>query len=136
MDSLPAKFHYGRCPCCDRIIPSPSGVNKMNCCYCGEAFLSKAAVALYGYQETIKLTDYKPAPVKEPVKPKVLEQPKIDTSIPRMMTIRGIANETGLSEFSVRKMVKEGKIPCVKVGAKHLINYSKVCDLINQGLLG
>lgn len=101
MDSLPAKFHYGRCPCCDRIIPIPSGVNKMHCCYCGEAFLSKAAVALYGYQETIKLTDYKPAPVKEPVKPKVLEQPKIDTSIPRMMTIRGIANETGLSEFSV-----------------------------------
>ena len=136
MDSLPAKFHYGRCPCCDKIIPIPSGVNKIHCCYCGEAFLSKAAVALYGYQETVTITEDKPVPAKEPEKPKLLEPPPIDTSIPRMMSIRGIANETGLSEFAVRKMVREGKIPTVQVGVKRLINYSKVCDLINQGLLG
>ena len=97
---------------------------------------AKSAVALYGYQETVKLSECKPVPEKEPDKPKLLEPPQIDTSIPRMMSITGIANETGLSKFSVTKMVREGKIPYVKVGVKTLINYSKVCDLINQGLLG
>lgn len=135
MDSLPAKFHYGRCPCCDRIIPILAGVRKMHCCYCGEAFLSKAAAALYGFQETVKFTEFRAAPIKEPINTKVVEQPKIDTSIPHMMTIRGIAKETGLAESAVRKMVKEGKIPSIKAGKKYLINYSKVCDLINQGLL-
>lgn len=115
MDSLPAKFHYGRCPCCDRIIPIPAGVNKMHCCYCGEAFLTKAAAALYGFQEKVKFTEFRSDPVKEPLKSKVVEQPKIDTSIPRMMTIRAIAKEIGLAESAVRRMVKEGKLPYIRV---------------------
>ena len=52
------------------------------------------------------------------------------------MTIREIAKETGISEYGIRRMVKEGKIPSVNVGSKFLINYSKVCELLNQGLLG
>ncbi len=107
----------------------------MHCCYCGEAFLSKAAAALYGFQEKVKFTEFRSDPVKEPLKNKVVEQPKIDTSIPRMMTIRAIAKEIGLAESAVRRMVKEGKLPYIRVGSRFLINYSKVCDLINQGLL-
>ena len=41
-----------------------------------------------------------------------------------------------ISEYGIRRMVKEGKIPSVNVGSKYLINYSKVCELLNQGLLG
>ena len=138
MDSIPAKFRYGRCPCCDRIIPVPAGTNKVHCCYCGEAFLARSAIVFYGYQKNVSFTTYTPIPAENPSehKPEPEKHSTQDYSVPRMMTIREIAKETGISEYGIRRMVKEGKIPSVNVGSKFLINYSKVCELLNQGLLG
>lgn len=138
MDSIPAKYHYGRCPCCDRIIPVPAGTSKVHCCYCGEEFLAKASIVFYGYQKMVSFTPYYSNPAKDSPKPKLKPEKPItqDYSVPRMMTIRELAKEAGISEYSIRRMVKEGKIPSVNIGSKYLINYSKVCELLNQGLLG
>ena len=138
MNSLPVKFHYGRCPCCDRIIPVPDGTNKVHCCYCGEAFLARASIVFYGYQKNVSFTTYTPIPAKDPSEAasKPREHTQFDNAVPRMMTIRELARETGISEYGIRRMAKEGTIPSVNVGKKHLINYSIVCELLNQGLLG
>lgn len=137
MDST-VRFHYGRCPCCDRIIPVPSGTEKVYCCYCGQDFLARASIALYGFPKNISFTPYTTIPAREPAdsKSKKQEQIPYDSSVPRMMTIRELARELNLSEYGVRAMVKQGTIPSVKVGSKYLLNYNKVCELLNQGLLG
>ncbi len=139
MDNLPAKFNYGRCPSCDRIIPVPSGVNKIHCCYCGESFLARAAITYYGYQKPIQIITSVPVPAKSPPiepEPKPQRQAQPDLTVPKMMSIKEVAKATGISESSIRLMVREGKLPSIRMGTKYLLNCSKVCDLINQGLVG
>ena len=47
-------------------------------------------------------------------------------------TIREIA-ETGLmSEYALRRMVRNGDIPCIYSGNRCLINYNMLLELINS----
>lgn len=46
----------------------------------------------------------------------------------KFLSINEVCKESGLSQHLVRKMVKDGKIPCIKSGTKTLINY----DLASQ----
>jgi len=135
-DSLSLKFHYGRCPSCDKIIAVPADTTNTHCCYCGEKFLSRAAIAFYGLQKSVSFTQYLAPADSISIPQKGEEHPMQNYEVPKMMTIREIAKSTGISEYGIRRMVKEGKIPSVNVGAKVLINYNKVCELINQGVLG
>ncbi len=140
MDSLPTKFHYGRCTACDRIIAIPAGTNKVHCCYCGESFLARAALVFYGYQKVVSFSAYTPIQAKEPEEPRQEKQTQAKSQTspapPKMMTVRELAKATGFSQYGIRCMIKEGKIPYVKAGVKYLLNYSKICDLMNKGLLG
>lgn len=43
--------------------------------------------------------------------------------LPRMMTIREIAQTGLLSEYALRLMHKQGKLPSITVGKKVLINF-------------
>ncbi len=52
--------------------------------------------------------------------------------MPNMMTIREIAKTGLLSENALRCLLKEGKLPVVYIGKKALINYSLLCEQLNQ----
>ncbi|MBC3797165.1 helix-turn-helix domain-containing protein [Acetobacterium tundrae] len=58
--------------------------------------------------------------------------------IPRMRIAKEIAKEikaldpnTGLSESSIRRLVKEGKLESVQIGNRHLINLDSVIEFLN-----
>ena len=52
--------------------------------------------------------------------------------LPRMRTIREIAATGLLSEYSLRLMEKQGKLPCIHVGKKCLINLDLLIQQLNN----
>lgn len=52
---------------------------------------------------------------------------------PRMRTIRQTAAETGVPEYFVRRLVKEGKIIHVYAGSKALVNLERFIEFLNGG---
>ena len=57
---------------------------------------------------------------------------KNNCNVPRMMTIREVARTGVMSEYTLRAMVKQGHVPCVKVGVKVLINFELFCAMLND----
>ena len=53
-------------------------------------------------------------------------------TLPRMRTIREVAKLGILSEHCLRKMQKQGKLPCMFVGVKCLVNLDKLIDQLNN----
>ena len=51
--------------------------------------------------------------------------------LPRMRTIREVAATGLLSEYSLRLMEKQGKLPCIHVGKKCLINLDLLIQQLN-----
>ena len=54
--------------------------------------------------------------------------------IPRMLTIREEAKAGPLSEYTLRLMLKQGRLPGVYVGGgarKFLVNHDRLCDMLN-----
>ena len=51
---------------------------------------------------------------------------------PSMMTVKQIAKTGLMPENALRQLLKEGKLPVVYIGKKALINYSKLCELLNR----
>lgn len=52
----------------------------------------------------------------------------------KMMSIREIAKTGIINECALRRLVKQNRIPYVKSGAKVLINYFGLCELLAAGL--
>lgn len=52
--------------------------------------------------------------------------------IPKMMTIREIAQTGILPEHALRLMLKAGQLPAIYIGKKALINYDKLCEQLNN----
>ena len=52
----------------------------------------------------------------------------------KMLSIREIAKTGIINESTLRRLVKENKIPYIKSGVKVLINYYGLCDLLTAGL--
>lgn len=50
--------------------------------------------------------------------------------VPRMMSIREAARMGPLSEYTLRLMEKQGKLPCIYTGRKCLINYDRLLELL------
>ena len=55
------------------------------------------------------------------------------TKIPRMVTIREAAAETGLSYDYLRKLCIQGRIVYVSAGSKRLINFDELLEFLNRG---
>ena len=53
-------------------------------------------------------------------------------NIPKMLTIRQTAATGILSEFALRRMAKQGKLPCIYSGKKCLINYDRLVEQLNN----
>ena len=51
---------------------------------------------------------------------------------PHMMTIRQVAAVGLLPEYTLRRMEKQGKLPCIYSGRKCLINYSRLVEQLNN----
>lgn len=56
----------------------------------------------------------------------------MNKQIPTMMTIREIAKTGLLPENALRHLLKEGKLPVMYIGKKALINYTQLCEQLNQ----
>lgn len=55
------------------------------------------------------------------------------TNIPKMMTIRQVAKTGLLSEYALRQLCKQGKVPCITVGVgKVLINFDAFVQQLQQ----
>ena len=55
---------------------------------------------------------------------------KID--VPSFMSIREVSRTGLLSEYSLRLLEKQGKLPCIYVGKKCLINFELLVQQMND----
>lgn len=51
--------------------------------------------------------------------------------VPRFMSIREVAKTGLLSEYTLRLMEKQKKLPCVYTGRKCLINFDRLVEQLN-----
>lgn len=49
-----------------------------------------------------------------------------------MLTARELAATGILSEYTIRLLLKQNKLPALKVGRKSLINYEKTVEMLNN----
>lgn len=54
------------------------------------------------------------------------------TAIPNFMTIRQVAATKILPEHLLRKLEKQGRLPCIYSGKKCLINFDKLVEQLNS----
>lgn len=55
------------------------------------------------------------------------------SQIPTMLTIKELAELTGLSYNFIRLLCKQNKIIYIMTGKKYLINYERFIDYLNNG---
>ena len=53
-------------------------------------------------------------------------------NIPKMLTIREVAKTGLLSEYTLRQLCKQGKVPCITVNNKVLINFDAFVQQLQQ----
>jgi hypothetical protein len=53
-------------------------------------------------------------------------------TMPTMLTIRQTAKTGILPEHCLRAMAKKGELPCVYSGTRCLVNYDRLCEMLNQ----
>lgn len=56
----------------------------------------------------------------------------MNIDVPRFMSIREIANTGLLSEYNLRLLEKQKKLPCVYVGKKCLVNFELLVDQLSE----
>ena len=55
-----------------------------------------------------------------------------ETKIPKMMTVRQVAKTGMISEYALRQLIKQGKIPCIALEHKVLINFDAFVEQIGR----
>lgn len=55
-----------------------------------------------------------------------------ETKIPKMMTVRQVAKTGMISEYAFRQLIKQGKIPCIALEHKVLINFDAFVEQLQQ----
>ena len=53
-------------------------------------------------------------------------------STPQLMTIRQVAKTGILSEYSLRLLHKQGKLPCIELPRKTLVNYTALMQQLQE----
>ena len=51
---------------------------------------------------------------------------------PQMMTIRQVARTGVLTEHALRALARDGRLPCIYIGRRCLINYTALVDWLNN----
>lgn len=57
-----------------------------------------------------------------------------DEHAPRMVTIKELSELTGLSQYCIRSLCKQGKIKYLKSGTKTFINYQRFLEYMDREL--
>lgn len=52
---------------------------------------------------------------------------------PTMLTPRELAAQSGMSEFAIRRMIRQNEIVYIRVGKKFLVNAEKFKEKLNGG---
>lgn len=52
---------------------------------------------------------------------------------PRMMTVKQLSEQTGISEFHIRRLIKGNRVTYIRTGTKYLVNYDKFVEYLNNG---
>lgn len=52
---------------------------------------------------------------------------------PRMMTFKKLSEQTGISEFHIRRLIKSNRIKYIRTGTKYLVNFDKFVEYLNNG---
>ena len=47
---------------------------------------------------------------------------------PRMVTIKKLSEQTGISEFHIRRLIKSNRIKYIRTGTKYLVNFDKFVE--------
>ena len=55
-----------------------------------------------------------------------------NNSLPKMLTIRQVAKTGILSEYCLRLMEKQGRLPCIYSGKKCLVNLDRLVEMLNS----
>lgn len=55
-----------------------------------------------------------------------------ETKIPKMMTVRQVAKTGMISEYALRQLIKQGKVPCIALEHKVLINFDAFVEQLQQ----
>lgn len=55
-----------------------------------------------------------------------------ETKIPKMMTVRQVAKTGLISEYALRQLVKQGKVPCIALEHKVLINFDAFVEQLQK----
>lgn len=55
-----------------------------------------------------------------------------ETKIPKMMTVRQVAKTGMISEYALRQLIKQGKIPCIALEHKVLINFDAFVEQLQK----
>lgn len=50
---------------------------------------------------------------------------------PHICTIKQLANETGISEYTIRQWIKQGEFKVLRSGVKYLINFDVFIDFLS-----
>lgn len=53
-------------------------------------------------------------------------------NVPRFVSIREAARLGPLSEYALRLMEKQGRLPCIYSGRKCLVNYDQLLAMLNS----
>lgn len=98
-------------------------------------YQTKSTEGIIAY--TTPAWDYKNAPVlflSPNNQTKRNRRTPTDPTAPQMLTIRELAEKTGISESHIRKLCKTKAITYIKAGVKYLINYDRFIDYLNGTL--
>lgn len=56
---------------------------------------------------------------------------------PKMMTVADAARESGLSQYAVRKLLRDGRVRGLRVGrGKLLVNFDDLCRFLTESFVG
>ena len=50
---------------------------------------------------------------------------------PRMVTIKKLSEQTGISEFHIRRLIKSNRIKYIRTGTNYLVNFDKFVEYLN-----
>lgn len=52
-------------------------------------------------------------------------------TVPKMLTIKQLSKQTGISQYAIRLMCKNNEIAFIRTGVKYLINADRFIDYLN-----
>lgn len=56
---------------------------------------------------------------------------------PKMMTVADAARESGLTQYCVRQLLRDGRVKGVRIGkGKILCNFDSLCQYLNEAIVG